>query len=127
MKLNNHSVVITGSGSGIGRACALAFANEGANIVVADIQPESAEETVRQIHARGGTAFACQADVSRPDSVALLVDTTIKSYGKIDSLLNNAAIQVNKTIEDTSFDEWNTQMSVNVGGAFLCSKLFLPF
>ena len=127
MKLKNHSVVITGSGSGIGRACALAFANEGANIVVADIQPESAEETVRQIHARGGTAFACQADVSRQDSVALLVDTTIKSYGKIDTLLNNAAIQVNKTIEDTSFDEWNTQMSVNVGGVFLCSKLFLPF
>jgi NAD(P)-dependent dehydrogenase (short-subunit alcohol dehydrogenase family) len=127
MKLKNHSVVVTGSGSGIGRACALAFANEGANIVVADIQPESAEETVRQIHARGGTAFACQADVSREDSVALLVDTTIKSYGKIDTLLNNAAIQVNKTIEDTSFDEWNTQMSVNVGGVFLCSKLFLPF
>ena len=127
MKLKNHSVVITGSGSGIGRACALAFANEGANIIVADIQPESAEETVRQIHARGGTAFACQADVSRQDSVALLVDTTLKSYGKIDTLLNNAAIQVNKTIEDTSFDEWNTQMSVNVGGVFLCSKLFLPF
>ena len=127
MKLKNHSVVITGSGSGIGRACALAFANEGANIVVADIQPESAEETVRQIHARGGTAFACRADVSRQDSVALLVDTTIKSYGKIDTLLNNAAIQVNKTIEDTSLDEWNTQMSVNVGGVFLCSKLFLPF
>jgi len=127
MKLKNHSVVITGSGSGIGRACALAFANEGANIVVADIQPESAEETVRQIHARGGTAFACPADVSSQDSVALLVDTTIKSYGKIDTLLNNAAIQVNKTIEDTSFDEWNTQMSVNVGGVFLCSKLFLPF
>jgi len=127
MKLKNHSVVVTGSGSGIGRACALAFANEGANIVVADIQPESAEETVRQIHARGGTAFAWQADVSREDSVALLVDTTIKSYGKIDTLLNNAAIQVNKTIEDTSFDEWNTQMSVNVGGVFLCSKLFLPF
>ena len=127
MKLKNHSVVITGSGSGIGRACALAFANEGANIVVADIQPEAGEETVKQIHATGGTAFACQADVSRPDSVALLVDTTIKTYGKIDTLLNNAAIQVNKTIEDTSFDEWNTQMSVNVGGVFLCSKLFLPF
>ena len=127
MKLKNRAVVITGSGSGIGRACAIAFANEGANIVVADIQPAAAEETVRQIHATGGTALACQADVSKPDSVALLVDKTIKTYGKIDTLLNNAAIQVNKTIEDTSFDEWNTQMSVNVGGVFLCSKLFLPF
>ena len=51
----------------------------------------------------GGTAFACQADVSKPDTVALLVDTTIKTYGKIDALINNAAIQVNKTIEDTTF------------------------
>jgi len=127
MKLKNRAVVITGSGSGIGRACAIAFANEGANIIVADIQPEAAEETVRQIHATGGTAFACLADVSKQASVALLVDKTIKTYGKIDTLLNNAAIQVNKTIEDTSFDEWNTQMSVNVGGVFLCSKLFLPF
>jgi NAD(P)-dependent dehydrogenase (short-subunit alcohol dehydrogenase family) len=57
----------------------------------------------------------------------LLVDTTIKTYGRIDVLVNNAAIQVNKTIEDTTFDEWNAQMSVNVGGVFLCSKLFLPY
>lgn len=127
MKLKNRSVVITGSGSGIGRACALAFANEGAHIAVADLQLDAAEETVRQIQANGGTAFACRADVSKPDSVALLVDTTIKIHGKIDALINNAAIQVNKTIADTSFDEWNAQMSVNVGGVFLCSKLFLPY
>ena len=126
MKLKNRSVVITGSGSGIGRACALEFASEGANIVVADIQTEAAKETVRQIQAAGGKAFACEVDVSRPDSVASLVDATIKTYGKIDTLINNAAIQVNKTIADTTFDEWNTQMSVNVGGVFLCSKLFLP-
>ena len=127
MKLQNRSVVITGSGSGIGRACALGFAKEGANIVVADIHLNAAEETVRQILAAGGKAFTCQADVSKPDSVALLVDTTIKAYGKIDALINNAAVQVNKTIADTTFEEWNAQMSVNVGGVFLCSKLFLPY
>ena len=127
MNLQNRSVVITGSGSGIGRACALGFAKEGASIVIADIQPDAAEETVRQITAAGGKAFACQVDVSKPDSVTALVNKTIKQYGKIDVLINNAGIQVNKTIADTSFEEWNTQMSVNVGGVFLCSKLFLPY
>jgi NAD(P)-dependent dehydrogenase (short-subunit alcohol dehydrogenase family) len=127
MKLENRSVVITGSGSGIGRACALAFAQAGAHVVVADIDLQAAEETARQIHAGNGKAFACQADVSKPDSVTALVNETIKLYLKIDALINNAAIQVNKTIADTTFEEWNAQMSVNVGGVFLCSKLFLPY
>lgn len=127
MKLQNRTIVITGAGSGIGRACALAFSYEGANIVVADINGVAAEETVQQIIAVGGKAFACQADVADPDSVESLVAVTIKKYGKIDVLVNNAAIQVNKTIADTSFEEWNKQMAVNVGGVFLCSKQFLPY
>jgi len=127
MKLQNRSVVITGSGSGIGRACAIEFAKAGASVVVADIDLPAAEETVRLILAGNGTAFACQADVSNPVSVAALVGKTIQSYSKIDVLVNNAAIQVNKTIEDPTFEEWNAQMAVNVGGVFLCSKLFLPY
>ncbi len=127
MKLQNRSVVITGSGSGIGRACALKFAEEGANIVVADINQDGGEETVQQIKAAGGTAFAFKADVADPTSVALLVQATIQQYGQINALVNNAAIQVNKTIADTTFEEWNAQMAINVGGVFLCSKLFLPY
>lgn len=126
MKLQNRSVVITGAGSGIGRACALKFAEEGANVIVADINEEAAVETVKQIMDAGGNAFACKVDVANPGSVASLVEATIKKYGQINALINNAAIQVNKTIEDTSFEEWNAQMSINVGGVFLCSKLFLP-
>ena len=125
MKLQKRSVVITGSGSGIGRACAIAFATAGASVVVADIDLPAAEETVRQILANNNKAFACQADVSKPGSVAELVDKTLQLYSKIDVLVNNAAIQVNKTIEDTTFEEWNAQMSVNVGGVFLCSKFFI--
>ena len=125
-KLQNRSVVITGSGSGIGRACAIEFAKAGADIVVADINLDAAEETVRQIIESEGEGFAYQADVSDPASVAGLVEATIKKYGKIDTLVNNAAIQVNKTIADTTFEEWNAQMSINVGGVFLCSKFFLP-
>ena len=127
MKLQNRSVVITGSGSGIGRACAIEFAKAGASVVVADIDLQAAEKTVEQIYAGNGKAFACQADVSKPDSVAALVNKTIKLYSKIDTLINNAAVQVNKTVADTSFEEWNAQMTVNVGGVFLCSKLFLPY
>ena len=127
MKLQNRSVVITGSGSGIGRACAIAFAKAGAAVVVADIDLPAAEETVRLIKTDSGNAAACQADVSSPPSVAALVEFTLQQYSKIDVLVNNAAIQVNKTIEDTEFEEWNAQMSVNVGGVFLCSKLMLPY
>lgn len=126
MKLQHHSVVITGSGSGIGRACALEFAGAGASVVVADIDLQSAEMTVQKIRAANGRAVACQVDVSQPDSVAALVDKTIKEYSRIDTLVNNAAVQVNKTIADTTVQEWNNQMAVNVGGVFLCSKLFLP-
>jgi NAD(P)-dependent dehydrogenase (short-subunit alcohol dehydrogenase family) len=126
MKLKDRSVVITGSGSGIGRACAIEFSKAGAEVVVADIDLDAAKVTVSQINGSGGKAIACKVDVSDPDSVAALVDTTIKNFSKINALVNNAAIQVNKTIEDTTFEEWNRQMSVNVGGVFLCSKLFLP-
>jgi NAD(P)-dependent dehydrogenase (short-subunit alcohol dehydrogenase family) len=126
MKLENRSVVITGSGSGIGRACALGFAIAGANVVVADIDLAAADDTVKQILAAGGKAIAVKADVSDPLSVEELVRRSISAYSTINTLVNNAAIQVNKTIADTSFEEWNAQMSVNVGGVFLCSKFFLP-
>ncbi len=126
MKFANKSVVITGAGSGIGRACALEFAKEGAALVIADINLNSAAETVKLIGSAGGRAFACQADVSKPESVMALVDFSIGNLSAVHALVNNAAIQVNKTIEDTSFEEWNLQLSVNVGGVFLCSKYFLP-
>lgn len=127
MKLENRVAVITGSGSGIGRACAIEFAKEGAKVIVADINPEGAQETVRQIVSFNGAAMAVKTDVSQPESVIHLVELTIKSYYKIDTLVNDAAIQVNKTIEHTTFLEWNQQLSINVGGIFLCSKYFLPY
>ena len=127
MKLKDRIVVVTGAGSGIGRACAIESAKEGAQVIAADINLEGAEETARQIVADNGKATAFKTDVSNPESVKKLVDFTIKSFTKIDALINNAAIQVNKTVEDITFEEWNQQMSVNVGGIFLCSKYFLPY
>jgi meso-butanediol dehydrogenase / (S,S)-butanediol dehydrogenase / diacetyl reductase len=127
MKFTNRSVVITGAGSGIGRACALEFAKEGALLVIADIDLKAAKETVALIESSNGNAIAIETDVSNPESVKKLVEQTIQKYSGIYALVNNAAVQVNKTVEDTSFEEWNRQLAVNLGGVFLCSKYFLPY
>ena len=126
MRLQDKVAVITGAGSGIGRACAIVFAGEGARVTVADINGDAARETVRKIESNGGTAIAVETDVSRPDAVERLVSETLRGFGAVHVLLNNAAIQVNKTVEDTTFEEWNREMAINIGGVFLCSKLFLP-
>lgn len=127
MKLKDRIVVVTGAGSGIGRSCAIEFVKEGAKVVVADINLKGAKETAKQIATIKGIAMAFKTDVSQPDSVKQLVEHTIKTYSKIDALVNNAAIQINKTIENITFEEWNLQFSINVGGMFLCSKYFLPY
>jgi meso-butanediol dehydrogenase / (S,S)-butanediol dehydrogenase / diacetyl reductase len=126
MRLKGKTAVVTGSGSGIGRAIARTFAQEGANVVVADINEPAAKETVSIIGKAGGVALAVRADVADPNSVERLVQTTLDRFNSVHVLVNNAAIQVNKKIEDTTPEEWNRQMAVNVGGVFLCSKHFLP-
>jgi NAD(P)-dependent dehydrogenase (short-subunit alcohol dehydrogenase family) len=126
MKLKDRVAVITGSASGIGRASAPEFAKEGAKVVVADINLSGARETVWQIESAAGVAVPVEADVSVPESVQELVEKTIQSFGNVHVLFNNAAIQVNKTVEDTTFEEWNREIGVNLGGVFLCSKFFLP-
>ncbi len=126
MKLKDRVVVITGAASGIGRASALEFAREGARVVVADINAAGAQETVKQVEALGAPACAMQTDVADPESVQRLVEESLKAFGRVHVLLNDAAIQVNKTVEDTTVEEWNREITVNLGGIFLCSKFFLP-
>jgi meso-butanediol dehydrogenase/(S,S)-butanediol dehydrogenase/diacetyl reductase len=126
MKFKNKSVVITGGGSGIGRACVVEFAKAGANLIIADINLDSAHETLQIVEDLNVNANVFHTDVSKPESVKNLVEFSIKKFNSIDTLVNNAAVQVNKSIEDTSFEEWNLQLSINLGGVFLCSKYFLP-
>ncbi len=126
MRLKDKAAVVTGAGAGIGRAVALEFAKEGARVVAADINFEGARETARRIEEAGGTALAVETDVADPASVETLQARAVEAYGEIHVLVNDAAIQVNKTVADTTPEEWNRQMAVNVGGVFLCSKYFLP-
>jgi NAD(P)-dependent dehydrogenase (short-subunit alcohol dehydrogenase family) len=126
MRLTGRVAVVTGAGAGIGRAIARAFADEGASVVVADIQSAAAEGTVSLITRSGGTAVAIPTDVSDAAAVEKLAAGAVARFGKVNVLMNNAAIQVSKLIEDTTPEEWARQMSVNVGGVFLCSKYFLP-
>ena len=126
MKLKDRVAVITGAGSGIGRASALEFAREGARVVVADVNAAGAQETVRHVEALGGQALAVQTDVASPNSVQHLVKATLQAYAQVHVLFNDAAIQVNKTVEDMTVEEWNREIAVNLGGVFLCSKFFLP-
>lgn len=126
MKLQNRVAVITGSASGIGRVAAREFAQEGALVVIADINHGEALETLQLIQAAGGKGWAVRTDVSNPDSVQNLVAETLNTFGQVDVLFSNAAIQVNKTVEDTTVEEWNREFAVNIGGIFLCSKYFIP-
>jgi NAD(P)-dependent dehydrogenase (short-subunit alcohol dehydrogenase family) len=126
MRLKNKVAVITGAGSGIGRITAQIFASEGALVVAADINLESASQTVQAIKAAGGSGSALQVDVATPASVQKLLNSVLASFSRVDVLVNNAAIEIDKTIEHTTFEEWNRLVGINLGGVFLCSKYFLP-
>ena len=125
MKLKNRIAVVTGAGSGIGKAVAEAFAVEGARVTLVDINGLKAEAAAAGIRQQGGDALAFMADVSTPASVESLAEFVAAKFGTLDTLVNNAAIQVNKTVETTTPDEWNRQMAVNVGGVFLCCRAFM--
>jgi NAD(P)-dependent dehydrogenase (short-subunit alcohol dehydrogenase family) len=126
MRFNGQTVIVTGAGAGIGRQCAIAFAFEGARVIVADVHASAGLATETLIREAGGTANAYKTDVSDEESVRSLLFFVEANGWMVNTLLNNAAIQVNKPVNETTWEEWNRQMTVNVGGVFLCSKYFLP-
>ena len=125
MRLQRNVAIITGAGQGIGRAFALNFAQEGASIVVADIQENKATQVAREIQESNGQALALRVDVSQPESVRAMVQEAIAHFGHVDTLVNNAAIFSTiqmKPFDEITFDEWNSLMAVNLTGTFLCCQ-----
>ncbi|MBD0380109.1 SDR family NAD(P)-dependent oxidoreductase [Paenibacillus sedimenti] len=126
MRLSGKIVLITGSGSGIGRSSALLFAHEGAAIIVNDRDADKGEETAGDICKAGGEAIFIQADVTDPESVKTMVDFAIKQYGRIDVLFNNAGVSGVGALHEVEPDAWDRVMSVNIKGVYLPSKYVLP-
>jgi len=126
MRLKDKVAVVTGAGSGIGRASALRFAQEGARVVVVDWKPEGGRETVARIKAQGGVAIFVEADVSRDEDVRRAIETAVNTYGGLHILLNNAAIQVFGTLPNTSEADWYRVMDVNLKGVYLGCKYAIP-
>jgi NAD(P)-dependent dehydrogenase (short-subunit alcohol dehydrogenase family) len=119
MRFTDRAVLVTGAGSGIGRATALAFAAEGARVVVAGRRRAALDETVALIEASGGTALAHTADVSRADDVAALVRAAVDRFGSLDVAVNNAGVFRGGPLLEMSEEEWRTVWDVNVTGVFL--------
>jgi len=126
VKLKGKVSIVTGAGSGIGRATAILFAKEGARVVVADVDEAGGRETVRKIKSGGGDATFVRTDISQAEDVKRMIDSTIQHYGRIDILFNNAGINIVGTILETTLEEYDKMMNVNLKGVFLCSKYAVP-
>jgi NAD(P)-dependent dehydrogenase (short-subunit alcohol dehydrogenase family) len=126
MKLKDKVALITGAGSGIGRATAILFAEEGAKITVADLDPDGGLDTVKQITDKGGKAIFIRANVAQSADAQRIIDVTVNTYGRLDILFNNAGITAVGTVETLTEEEWDRVVAVNLKGPFLCSKYAIP-
>ncbi|MCJ7655713.1 MAG: SDR family NAD(P)-dependent oxidoreductase, partial [Dehalococcoidia bacterium] len=127
--LEGKVAIITGAGRGIGRAFALRFAEEGAKLLLPDISLERAADTVKEIKTKGGEAVAMKADISDENDTKKIADKVMQQYGKVDILINNAAVWYG--LEITPWDAWTVEdwdriFAVNVKGTWLCCKAIAP-
>jgi 3-oxoacyl-[acyl-carrier protein] reductase len=122
MRLENRIATITGAGSGMGRAMAIAFAKEGATVVVSDINLQGAEEVAHEIVHSGRNAIPLKVDVSQEGDAEKLISTAVAKYGKLDIHVNNAGISQTKLFVHTTKEEFEKILGVNLVGAFLCAR-----
>lgn len=126
MEFENKVAIITGAGKGIGQGIALAFAREGARIAIVDVDMEAMAKTTQEIISLGTKSIAIPSDVTNAIQVQHMVEETLKSFGTLDILINNAGIGTTTMVEDTPEQEWRRVIDVNLTGVFLCSKAVLP-
>jgi NAD(P)-dependent dehydrogenase (short-subunit alcohol dehydrogenase family) len=125
-RLSGKVALITGGGTGIGRAIALAFAREGASVTVAGRRLEKLREVIGEVQKQGGAGLAMECDVTRVREVARAVKGTVERFGRLNVLVNNAGTLHVSTVEGISEEEWDRVMTVNVKGPFLMSRAVLP-
>lgn len=131
-RLKDKVVIITGGAYGIGRALCLGMAEEGAKIVIGDIDFKAAEKTAEELKEKGTRALTIEADVSSVEDTLAMAEQTVKNFSRIDVLVNNAAIFGRVKISlapfnELSLDEWDRVMAVNLKGPFLCSRAVFPY
>jgi len=127
MKLSNKIAIITGSGRGIGRAIAIAFAKEGAKVSLVARTISELEETSQLIEEYGSTSLVIPTDVTQPSSVASMVQETVSQYGRVDILVNNAGVPGPiGALQNNKIDDWIKTIQVNVIGPYLCCKSVVP-
>jgi NAD(P)-dependent dehydrogenase (short-subunit alcohol dehydrogenase family) len=119
---------VTGAANGIGRAAALAFAREGANVVVADVSEQGNHETARMIEQAGGRVLAVRCDVSRDEDVKAALDRAVEAFGRLDYAFNNAGVEQPITpAADLTAEEWDRIVAIDLRGVFLCMKHQIPW
>ena len=119
MTFQDKTVIVTGSGAGIGRAAAVLFGQEGANVVVNATRKETGEETLKLVEETGAKAIFVQADVSKEEDCEKIIAETLKAFGRIDVLVNNAGVVLGGTIDDTTLEDYERTMDVNVKGTLM--------
>jgi meso-butanediol dehydrogenase/(S,S)-butanediol dehydrogenase/diacetyl reductase len=126
MRLKDKVCIITGGGSGIGRASALLFAREGARLAVADKRLQAAEAVASECTGEGAQALPVEVDVARAIEVQRMVAATVAAFGRLDVLVNNAGYGIAGSVVETDEQAWDDLMAVNVRGVFLCCKYAIP-
>jgi len=126
-RLENKVALITGGGSGLGRAAAIKFAQEGAKVVVGDVSEEISEKTVSLIRENGGEAISVRADVSNSSEVQAMVKKAVDTYGRLDCAYNNAGVAAPPRVTpETTEEDWDRILGVNLKGVWLCMKYEIP-
>ncbi len=126
MRLQNKTAIITGAASGIGRAIALVFAKEGAKVIVADCSETGGQETVQMVEKAGGAAVFVKTDVSKAQDIGQMVRVCLENFGKVDILVNNAGILKMGPLHQTSEQDWDAVLNVNLKSVFLTCKAIIP-
>ncbi len=125
-RLDGRVAIVSGGGSGIGRATAVRFATEGARVVVGDIREEAAREVATEIAEGGGQAIAQRVDVADEEEVGLLVGRAVEAFGRLDVLHSNAGVLLPGSVTELSVDDWRRTLDVNLTGAFLLCRKAIP-